>query len=122
MPVHAKMTGPGSSEPKCRHADLCLDLRAWTLLLCSTTTYFANTAISIDLTMAQQQLQFAETIRSMKLAMKRRASDSDSDDLRHHTNRGNKLNRRAKHVRQDRLDDTGRLAYRTVWDDMLSAM
>lgn len=63
-----------------------------------------------------QQIHFAETIRSMKLAMKRRADDSDDSaaDVPHRTNRGNKLNRRAKYVQQDRLDDTGRLAYRQV--------
>lgn len=62
-----------------------------------------------------QQLHFAETIRSMKLAMKRQPNDSDSDaDIPHHTNRGNKLKRKARHVQQDRLDDTGRLAYRQV--------
>lgn len=63
-------------------------------------------------TMAQQ-MHIAETIRSMKLAMKRRADDSDSDvDMPSHTNRGNKLKRKAKHVQQDRLDDTGRVSYR----------
>lgn len=62
-----------------------------------------------------QQMHIAETIRSMKLAMKRRADDSDSDvDMPSHTNRGNKLKRKAKHVQQDRLDDTGRLSYRKV--------
>ncbi|KAF2159029.1 hypothetical protein M409DRAFT_30447 [Zasmidium cellare ATCC 36951] len=61
-----------------------------------------------------QQIHFAETIRSMKLAMKRRADDSDHSaaDVPHRTNRGNKLMRRARYVQQDRLDDTGRLAYR----------
>lgn len=62
-----------------------------------------------------QQIQFEETIRAMKLAMKRRADDSDSDtDVHHHTNRGNKLNRRAKYINRDRLDDTGRLSYKHV--------
>ncbi|PPJ51654.1 hypothetical protein CBER1_08786 [Cercospora berteroae] len=62
---------------------------------------------------SQQQIMVAETIRAMKLAMKRRASDSESDgDIRQHTNRGNKLRRGAKNVQEDRLDDTGGLSYR----------
>lgn len=61
-----------------------------------------------------QQMHIAETIRSMKLAMKRRADDSDSDADIPRTNRGNKLKRKAKHVQQDRLDDTGRVSYRKV--------
>lgn len=64
---------------------------------------------------SQQQIMVAETIRAMKLAMKRRASDSESDgDIRQHTNRGNKLRRGAKNVQEDRLDDTGGLSYRKV--------
>ncbi|CAK4012160.1 Hypothetical predicted protein [Lecanosticta acicola] len=63
--------------------------------------------------MANQQLQFAETVRAMKLAMKRRPSDSGSDDeIRSSTNRGNKLKRSAKFVQQHRLDHTGGLAYK----------
>ncbi|KAM3415015.1 hypothetical protein BST61_g10152 [Cercospora zeina] len=62
---------------------------------------------------SQQQIMVAETIRAMKLAMKRRASDSESDgDIRRHTNRGNKLRKGAKNVQQDRLDDTGGLSHR----------
>ncbi|OQO12017.1 hypothetical protein B0A48_02656 [Cryoendolithus antarcticus] len=63
--------------------------------------------------MAAQQIQIAETIRAMKLALKRRPDDAeDSDDLATYTNRGNKLKRRAQFVREGRLDNTGRLAYR----------
>lgn len=65
--------------------------------------------------MAQQQIQIAETIRAMKLAMKRHAREGDSDSdgqLRTHTNRGNKLKRSARHLQQHRLDDTGGLSYR----------
>lgn len=83
--------------------------------------------------MSAQQAQFAETIRAMKLAMKRRANgawqtstphsqasiltdadyESDSESSLHaSTNRGNKLRRHARYVRQGQLDDTGRLAYR----------
>ena len=41
------------------------------------------------------------------------STDSDSDTSIHaHTNRGNKLKRRAKYVREGRLDDTGGLAHR----------
>ena len=42
-----------------------------------------------------------------------KCTDSDSDTSIHaHTNRGNKLKRRAKYIREGRLDDTGGLAYR----------
>ncbi|USW57993.1 Putative transcriptional regulatory protein Rxt2 [Septoria linicola] len=61
----------------------------------------------------QQHIMVLETIRAMKVAMKRRASDSDSDtDLRSQTNRGNKLRRNAKNVQEGRLDNTGGLAYK----------
>ncbi|WPG99668.1 Hypothetical protein R9X50_00248700 [Acrodontium crateriforme] len=57
------------------------------------------------------QVQFAETIRAMKLALRRHAanaSDSESDGSLHaHSNRGMKLQRRAQFVREGRLDDTG---------------
>lgn len=54
----------------------------------------------------------AETIRAMKLAMKRRADDSDSDhEITQYTNRGNKLKRRAKFTQHGRLDQTGGRAY-----------
>ncbi|KAI7229742.1 hypothetical protein KC352_g15405, partial [Hortaea werneckii] len=66
--------------------------------------------------MAAQQIAFAETLRAMKLAIKRNraaspysaSSDSDSDDGLHtHTNRGNKLNRSARYAKSGRLDTTG---------------
>ncbi|EME80486.1 uncharacterized protein MYCFIDRAFT_156226 [Pseudocercospora fijiensis CIRAD86] len=64
--------------------------------------------------MARQEALIKETIRAMKLAMKRRPSnDSGSDtEIQHHTNRGNKLKRGASAVQQDSLDDTGGLSYR----------
>ena len=63
--------------------------------------------------MATQQAQFAETIRAMKVALKRRPSDSDSETSIHApTNRGHKLRKSAKHVREGRLDSTGGLAWR----------
>ncbi|EGP85760.1 uncharacterized protein MYCGRDRAFT_105290, partial [Zymoseptoria tritici IPO323] len=64
--------------------------------------------------MAQaQMMQFADTIASMKLALKRRADDSGSDSgIQQRTNRGNKLKRRAKNVQEHRLDDTGGLNWR----------
>lgn len=68
--------------------------------------------------MAQlQQLQFAETIRAMKRAVKRRADDSDDDNYIHaHTNRGHKLQRDARRVQRDRLGEADALAYRKVSD------
>ncbi|KAF2722578.1 hypothetical protein K431DRAFT_311569 [Polychaeton citri CBS 116435] len=58
--------------------------------------------------MAAQQIQIAETIRAMKLALKRHAYDSDSDEsIYAHTNRGNKLKRKAVFVREGWLDSTG---------------
>jgi len=67
--------------------------------------------------MAAQQVQFAETIRAMKLALRRRRNTSpptsdDSDDLYVHTNRGNKLKPSARYVREERLDTTGGQAYK----------
>lgn len=63
--------------------------------------------------MTSQQIQIAETIRAMKLALKRKADDSDSDtEIQSHTNRGHKLQRGAKYVREGRLNDGGGLAYR----------
>jgi hypothetical protein len=63
--------------------------------------------------MASQQVQFAETIRAMKIALKRKADDSDSDtEIQAHTNRGHKLQRAAKYMHEGRrLTDLG-LAYR----------
>lgn len=49
----------------------------------------------------------------MKLALKRKLSDSDSDDsLPADTNRGHKLSRRAKYIRRNHLDTTDHLSYR----------
>lgn len=68
--------------------------------------------------MAQsQQLQFAETIRAMKRAVKRQADDSDDDTYIHaHTNRGHKLQRDARRVQRDRLGEADALAYRKACD------
>ncbi|PSK37459.1 hypothetical protein B9Z65_2201 [Elsinoe australis] len=63
--------------------------------------------------MASQQTIIAETIRAMKLALKRKGDESDSDDsIRQHTNRGNKLKRKAHHIREGRLDTSGGHSYR----------
>lgn len=82
--------------------------------------------------MAAQQIQIAETIRAMKLALKRRpdgtsqaeapthedaltiyhADVEDDDATPTHTNRGNKLKRRAQFAREGRLDSSGGLSYR----------
>jgi hypothetical protein len=62
-----------------------------------------------------QQIQFAETIRSMKRAFKRRADDGYSDQYTSaHTNRGNKLQRDAKRIQRDRLGEVDALSYRRV--------
>ncbi|KAF2153110.1 hypothetical protein K461DRAFT_135054 [Myriangium duriaei CBS 260.36] len=63
--------------------------------------------------MASQQTHIAETIRGMKLALQRRDDESDSDtSIRQHTNRGNKLKRKAHHIRSGRLDTSGGQSYR----------
>lgn len=63
--------------------------------------------------MAAQQTIIAETIRGMKLAMRRRDTDSDSDTtITQPTNRGNKLKRNARHVREGRLDTTHGRSYK----------
>ncbi|KAG9886158.1 hypothetical protein KCV05_g19497, partial [Aureobasidium melanogenum] len=63
--------------------------------------------------MAAQQTIIAETIRGMKLAMRRRDNDSDSDtSITQPTNRGNKLKRNARHVREGRLDTTHGRSYK----------
>lgn len=87
--------------------------------------------------MASQQTIIAETIRAMKLALKRKGdgashpvqlrgtmtdrypvAESDSDDsIRQHTNRGNKLKRKAHHIREGRLDTSGGQSYRKVGSD-----
>lgn len=88
--------------------------------------------------MATQQAMIAETIRSMKLALRRTAdgkllclirstavtqskhmliqsTDSDSDTYAaNHSNRGNKLKRSARFVHEGRLDTTGGRSYRKV--------
>ncbi|KAL1306722.1 hypothetical protein AAFC00_005388 [Neodothiora populina] len=62
---------------------------------------------------SQQSIVFAETIRAMKLAMRRRDNDSDSDSsIKQPSNRGNKLKRNASHVREGRLDITGGRSYK----------
>jgi len=49
----------------------------------------------------------------MKLAMRRRDNDSDSDtSITQPTNRGNKLKRNARHVREGRLDTTHGRSYK----------
>ena len=63
--------------------------------------------------MAAQQTIITETIRGMKLAMRRRDNDSDSDTtITQPTNRGNKLKRNARHVREGRLDTTHGRSYK----------
>jgi hypothetical protein len=82
--------------------------------------------------MAAQQIQIAETIRAMKLALKRRPDgvsrskgelrdnrltvyllDADDDDSAPaFTNRGNKLKRRSQFAREGRLDTSGGTSYR----------
>lgn len=65
--------------------------------------------------MAQTQAAIADTIAAMKAAMKRKADDSGSDsnsNTAHRTNRGNKLQRRARYAQRHRLDDTGALQWR----------
>ncbi|THW79797.1 hypothetical protein D6D18_09259 [Aureobasidium pullulans] len=63
--------------------------------------------------MAAQQTIIAETIRGMKLAMRRHDTDSDSDTtITQPTNRGNKLKRNARHVREGRLDTTHGRSYK----------
>ncbi|KAF1356717.1 RXT2-like protein [Delphinella strobiligena] len=65
----------------------------------------------------QQSIMFAETIRAMKLAMRRQDNDSDSDSsIQQPTNRGNKLKRNASHVREGRLDTTGGRSYKRKID------
>ncbi|KAB8748969.1 hypothetical protein FH972_026520 [Carpinus fangiana] len=55
--------------------------------------------------MAQQQLLFAEAITGMKKALARDDDASDSDvSIKHPTNRGNKLKRKARFVQEGRLD------------------
>ncbi|KAK5168363.1 uncharacterized protein LTR77_006933 [Saxophila tyrrhenica] len=65
--------------------------------------------------MANQQAQFAETIRSMKVALKRRADDSEDDPTTANptTNRGHKHHRTSANLHPSRLNTTlPRTAYR----------
>ncbi|KAK3634921.1 hypothetical protein LTR56_015048, partial [Elasticomyces elasticus] len=65
--------------------------------------------------MATQALAISETIRAMKLALRRRhpsspssdSSDNDSDTLHTHTNRGHKLRPSSRYAHEGRLDTTG---------------
>ncbi|KAK0250420.1 hypothetical protein B0A54_12189 [Friedmanniomyces endolithicus] len=66
--------------------------------------------------MASQQAAIADTIRAMKLALRRQPApshpslsspSSDSDGQHTHTNRGNKLRPSAQYARESRLDTTG---------------
>ncbi|KAK4241776.1 hypothetical protein C8A03DRAFT_40868 [Achaetomium macrosporum] len=64
----------------------------------------------------QQQAMIMETILGLKRALKRKAYDSDSDSsIDQTTNRGNKLKKRARFVRQGRLASSmGPAAYKEV--------
>ncbi|KAK5739081.1 hypothetical protein LTR17_005601 [Elasticomyces elasticus] len=65
--------------------------------------------------MATQALAISETIRAMKLALRRHhpsspssdSSDNDSDTLHTHTNRGHKLRSSSRYAHEGRLDTTG---------------
>ncbi|KAL6361748.1 hypothetical protein LRP88_05223 [Fusarium phalaenopsidis] len=64
--------------------------------------------------MASQQVLFAETIAGMKKAFKRRAYESDSDsEIESYSNRGHKLQKRARFAHQGQLVPTnGPSSYR----------
>ncbi|KAL2132934.1 hypothetical protein VTI74DRAFT_3155 [Chaetomium olivicolor] len=64
----------------------------------------------------QQQAMIMETILGLRRSLKRRAYESDSDSsIDHNTNRGNKLKKRARFVRQGRLASSmGPAAYKEV--------
>ncbi|KAL2016839.1 hypothetical protein VTK56DRAFT_2914 [Thermocarpiscus australiensis] len=65
----------------------------------------------------QQQALIMETILSMKRTLKRKAHESDSDSsIDQRTNRGNKLKKRARFVKQGRLASVGPMAYKEVAD------
>ncbi|KND90671.1 hypothetical protein TOPH_04819, partial [Tolypocladium ophioglossoides CBS 100239] len=70
------------------------------------------------LTMASQQVLFAETIAGMKKAFKRKTYESDSDsEIENHGNRGNKMKKRARFARKGQLVPTqGPCAYKEVVD------
>ncbi|KAI0022879.1 RXT2-like protein [Xylariomycetidae sp. FL0641] len=65
---------------------------------------------------SSQQALFADTIRAMKKALKRKAYESDSDsDIDHASNRGNKLKKRARFVHEGQLvPPSGPEVYREV--------
>ncbi|KAH8896987.1 hypothetical protein GQ53DRAFT_712584 [Thozetella sp. PMI_491] len=57
---------------------------------------------------SQQQALVMETLISIRKTLKRKVYDSDSDSpIEHNTNRGNKLKRRSRFVRQGHLETTG---------------
>jgi hypothetical protein len=64
----------------------------------------------------QQQALIAETVIAFRKALKRKAYESDSDSsIEHNTNRGHKLKKRARFVKQGRLaPSTGPAAYKEV--------
>ncbi|GAO14584.1 uncharacterized protein UV8b_05350 [Ustilaginoidea virens] len=68
--------------------------------------------------MASQQILFAETIAGMKKAFKRKAYESDSDsEIMCFTNRGHKLQKRARFARKGQLaPTTGPSAYKQTVD------
>ncbi|KAK4453999.1 hypothetical protein QBC34DRAFT_393984 [Podospora aff. communis PSN243] len=64
----------------------------------------------------QQQALIAETVIAFRKALKRKAYESDSDSsIEHNTNRGHKLKKRARFVKQGRLaSSSGPAAYREI--------
>jgi hypothetical protein len=66
--------------------------------------------------MASQQILFAETIAGMKKAFKRKSYESDSDsEIESYSNRGNKLKKKARFVRQGQLvPNNGPSSYKEV--------
>ncbi|KAJ8061362.1 hypothetical protein OCU04_010420 [Sclerotinia nivalis] len=68
--------------------------------------------------MASQAAMIADTIVAMKRAVKRKAYESDSDaSIERLTNRGNKLRKRARYVKQGQLiPPSGRHPYRETID------
>lgn len=64
----------------------------------------------------QQQAMIVETVLAFKKVLKRKAYDSDSDSsIEHNTNRGNKLKKRSRFVKQGRLaPPNGPAAYKEV--------
>ncbi|KAK3381523.1 RXT2-like protein [Podospora didyma] len=64
----------------------------------------------------QQQAMIMQTIVAIRKALKRKAYESDSDSsIEHNTNRGYKLKKRARYVREGRLaPPTGPAAYKEI--------